>query len=181
MAAATYVASEVYNQDENVLIINVSEDVKLSIDTTGFTVSVNAGGDVVSSLLTNNDQIEIVLSVDIIPTDTLTVAYAGGGDIISVSDDAALAIFTAEAITNSVLLDLADGDPSLVTGVVAGDTIQIMYDGEGPYSTIKTNQLRTPSILRTALINAGLALDKDKRGAWSIIQAARDSIATSIA
>lgn len=181
MASATYSSSAVYNQEENVVIVTVSEAVKASTDTTGFTVSINAGGDVTSSLVTNGTQIEITLSANVTDTDTLTVAYAGGGDIISVSDDGALTIFTAQATTNNVLLDVATGDPSLVTGTVVGDTIQISYDGDGPYTTIKANQLRTPSILRTALINAGFTLSNDRRGTWSIIQAARNAISTSIA
>ena len=181
MAAPTYVSSAVYNQEDEKIIIVVSEDVASSIDTTGFTVSVNAGGDVTSALSTINSNIEIDLSVTIVKTDSITVAYAGGGDIESESDQTGLTIFTAQTITNNVMLDYSDADPTLLTGVTQADgSIDITYDSGDVYTSITPTQLKTPSILRTALEEAGLRLNGDQRGKWSIIKSARDSIKASL-
>lgn len=181
MGTPTYVSSNVQNDEPNKLQIILSESVASSIDTTGFTVSVNAGADAVSSLYTNGIVIEITLSVDIIDTDSLTVAYAGGGDIVSIVGGTALAIFTAQAVTNNVFPDFSAADPSLLTGVYSSNgVIDVIYNGGDVYTKITESMLKTPSIIRTALQKAGLWLSGDRRGKWSIIKSARDSIKNSL-
>lgn len=182
MATAIYSSSSVENGSPNKINVIVSQALDSSIDVTGFTVSINAGGNVVSSLIVvqGSTQITITISQDIIDTDSVTVAYAGGGAIVSETGGEGLTIFTAQAITNNVYPDLADADPTLLTGVVASDGIDIIYDSGDTYTTITTTHLKTPSILRQALNDSGLQLDGDRPGAWSIIKAARDSIQASL-
>jgi len=183
VVAATFASTFVYNQEPTTIFINITEALDASTDDTGFAVSIDSGANVVSSVLVvqGATQIEVTTSVAVESTDTLTVAYAGSGDIVSAEGGEALAIFTAETVTNGVLADISDGNPALLTGSQAADGIDISYNSTGPYTTITNHQLQTPSILRTELQRAGLYLDGDRRGVWSKIKAARDAILVSLA
>lgn len=183
MAAATYVSSSVENGSPNKINIIVDQPLDASIDLTGFTVEVDVGGQVATALSVVQDdtQITITISQNVIDTESVTVVYVGGSDIVSATGGEALNSFLSQAVTNNVWLDIYDADSALLTGAYDADgNIDVVYDAGDTYTTITPNQLNTPSILRTALQEAGLYIDGDRRGLWSKIQAARDSIQASL-
>jgi len=182
MAIPTYSASAVYTNKPNIIIVSLSEKIFHSTDITGWVVKIDAGANVVSTLSATKDSryLTISLSKSVELGDVVTVEYTGGGDIVSSATLDPLAIISSQTVVNNVQTIVPDADPSLVTGVYDLDgNIDISYNGT-LYTSIEQTQLYTMSILRTALEIAGIRFDGDRRGKYSIIKQARDSVLASV-
>ena len=182
MGVPTYSASWAASTKPNLVTVSLTEAVIQSIDATGWIVTVNAGGNVITSLSTAKDSriVSLALSVIIEKGDTVTVEYTGGGDILSTSTLEALAVFASQAVTNLVEAAIANGDPTSLTGAYnANGDVDLIY-AAGNYGTVRYDDLKTPSLLRTELNINGLQFTDDRRGRWSIIQSARDSVLASL-